>query len=79
MLSDSIFEAINKLTEDIRHYSQPPFSYSNDYRINLIEALAQLYYVLHCLDGCRMTMEGCRVEATDTFDLSIRKPSEDLA
>lgn len=71
MLSDSIFEAIEKLLDDIGHYGNPPFSYSNNYRANLIEALANLYYVKHALDMSHITMDGCREEATNAFDMAI--------
>jgi len=75
MLSDSIFEAIEKLLEEIGHYGNPPFSYSNYYRINLIEALANLYYVKHALDLSHITMEGCRDEAANSFDMALRSSS----
>lgn len=75
MLSDSIYEAIEKLLNDIGHYGNPPFSYSNYYRTNLIEALANLYYVKHSLDSIHITFKGCKDEATTAFDLSISSQS----
>jgi hypothetical protein len=68
MLSDTIFEAISKLYEEIRYYSQPPFSYGIQYKSHFINALANLYFILCELDGRHTTMSRCIKFATKEYD-----------
>ena len=51
MLSDSICQAIQDLLKEIEHYSLPPFEYGIEFKEQFIVALANLYFVLHSIDG----------------------------
>jgi lipid II:glycine glycyltransferase (peptidoglycan interpeptide bridge formation enzyme) len=50
MFSDSVFQIIENLLNEIRHYHRDPFNYSLDYYDELKEALANLYKILNKLD-----------------------------
>ncbi len=68
MLSDSIYDAITKLYEEIRYYSQPPFSYGIEYKKHFITSLANLYFILRHLDGGNESIDECIKFATKEYD-----------
>jgi len=62
MLSDSVFQAIENLMDELHHYSKPPFEYGEEYKTNFVLALANLYYIMKSLDGCgpkNVSMKEC--------------------
>lgn len=50
MFSDSILEIIDQLLKDVKHYSEPPFSYALDFKEEILDALTNLYYIQMRLD-----------------------------
>ena len=69
MLSDSIFTAITAILNEIKYYSRPPFEYGLEHKPKFIEALANLYFVLHSLDGLKtVDMDTARESANKAWD-----------
>ena len=71
MLSDSIYESINNILGAVDRYSKPPFQYGTEYRKEIIESVANLYYIAFSLDGVPKSINECRKYAEECYDLAI--------
>ena len=65
MLSDSIHQCITDLLAEIEYYSKEPFNYGVEFKEQFIIALANLYFVLHSIDGYgdKIDMLVCSAQA----------------
>lgn len=75
MLGDSIASTINALLSEIKHYSLPPFNYGTEeqYKSKFIEALANLFFVLHTLDHVPVVdMDIARMSAHEAWNEALK-------
>lgn len=70
MLSDSLFEIVEKLWEEIRHYE-----YSDSYKNELINAITEMAFITYQLDRMKKdiiwTKEDMRKYVTDRWDSGL--------
>ncbi len=69
---DTIQTTIDMLLDDISRYSKSPYNYDDDklMKSHMVDILTILLFVAHRLDELPITMDGCREEATTSFELA---------
>lgn len=68
MLEDSVKTIIDSVISEITYYK----SESVRHESSLMEILTNLIYLNHVLEECPITLEGCREEAQNMYDLATR-------